>query len=250
MDLLVICVLFHHASPLYTYISSFLLLYFHLKMTAPESVTPFHPYTTICISGCTQSGKSTFARRLLTNMMAMFSPVPPKKVLYCYGLVQSVLDMPKVAIDVDYHKGVPSEEIVNAFTNGNEHTMIILDDLIQDMVDNKDVLTLFTRTSHHLKVTILYITQNIFMQGRQARGIALNTHYLILFRNARDASQIATLGRQVYPGRGNAVVEAYNDATKSRYGYILLDFNPHSHEELRMRTNIFPEETTIVYGVK
>jgi hypothetical protein len=42
----------------------------------------------------------------------------------------------------------------------------------------------------------------------------LNTHYLVLFKNPRDANQVATLARQMYPSKSKFVLEAFEDATK------------------------------------
>ena len=45
------------------------------------------------------------------------------------------------------------------------------------------------------------------------RTISLNAHYLILFKNPRDASQINHLAKQMYPTKSKFMVEAYRDAT-------------------------------------
>ena len=31
--------------------------------------------------------------------------------------------------------------------------------------------------------------------------LSLNSHYIVLFKNARDATQVAHLARQMYPGK-------------------------------------------------
>ena len=98
---------------------------------------------------------------------------------------------------------------------------------------------------------MIFISQNLFSQGKCARTIALNTHYLILFRNFRDSSQVIHLGKQMYPHRRwQGFVEAYEDATCQPYGYLLLDMSPHSVPEMRLRSHIFPDEYTVVYAVK
>lgn len=45
-------------------------------------------------------------------------------------------------------------------------------------------------------------------------------------KNARDASQISMLGPQLYPGFCNLLVEAYKDATKLPFGYLLVNTSP------------------------
>ena len=70
----------------------------------------------------------------------------------------------------------------------------------------------------------------------------LNTHYLVLFKNPRDANQVATLARQMYPGKSKFVLEAFEDATKEPYGYLLIDLKPETDERYRIRTNVFPDD--------
>ena len=70
------------------------------------------------------------------------------------------------------------------------------------------------------------------------RTISLNTHYLIVSKKPRDNQQIATLGRQSYPGRSHLLMEAFQDATKNPFGYLLIDLKPKTPEFLRIRTSI------------
>jgi len=65
------------------------------------------------------------------------------------------------------------------------------------------VTQIFTKTSHHMEVSVLYLTQNIFYGEKQNRTIGLNAHYLVLFKNPRDATQVSHLARQMYPGKTN-----------------------------------------------
>jgi len=74
--------------------------------------------------------------------------------------------------------------------------------------------------------------------------MSLNARYMILFKNPRDVSQFANLARQMYPKTSQFVVEAYRDATREPYSYLLVDLRPEQDEELRLRTNIFPERHT------
>ena len=93
-------------------------------------------------------------------------------------------------------------------------------------------------------MSVLYITQNLFYQGRCSRTLHLNTSYNVLLRNHRNIQQIGILGRQV--GLGKKLVEAYRDATDKPYGYLVLDVSPSSSSDLQMRTNIFPDESPVV----
>jgi hypothetical protein len=70
----------------------------------------------------------------------------------------------------------------------------------------------------------------------------LNTHHIVLFKNPRDAGQVSTLARRMYPGKRKFVVEAYKDATKELYGYLLIDLKPETDDSYRIRTRIFSDD--------
>ncbi|GFS65520.1 uncharacterized protein TNCV_2469071 [Trichonephila clavipes] len=75
---------------------------------------------------------------------------------------------------------------------------------------------------------------------KEIREISLNAHYLVLFKNRRDQSQITHLGRQLYPRKVKFFQECYTDASSKPYGYLLIDLKPETDESLRVRT--VPEE--------
>ncbi len=101
-----------------------------------------------------------------------------------------------------------------------------------------------------MDVSVMYLTQNIFFGGKQNRTIGLNAHYLVLFRNPRDATQVAHLARQMYPGKSKFLVEAFKDATSEPFSYLLMDLKPDTEEKLRVRANVFPGEESCVYVPK
>ena len=73
---------------------------------------------------------------------------------------------------------------------------------------------------------------------------------MFLFKNPRDASQFTNLARQMCPNRSAFAVEAYKDAKREPYSYLLVDLRPEQDEDLRLRTNIFPGESQYVYVPK
>ena len=118
-------------------------------------------------------------------------------------------------------------------------------DLMHDVVEQKDMELLFTQGTHHRRVSVIFITQNLFPRGKHARTIALNTWYLVLMKNLRDSSTVNTLSRQLYPGKSKGFMEAYQDALTQ--GYMVVDMSPHAEDAYRLRTRVFPKEDTIVY---
>ena len=77
--------------------------------------------------------------------------------------------------------------------------------------------------------------------------MSLNSQYLILFKNPRDATQITHLAKQMYPGRTKFMIEAFRDATSKPYTYLAIDLKPETEENMRLRSGIFPLEENYVY---
>ena len=212
-----------------------------------ESLIPFQPCSSMVVSGSSGSGKTTWVYRLLQNLNLIYLD-GPKSVLYCYGIHQDKFDdMERELDNISFHKGIPSKEEIDEFTSSNTHNLIILDDLMDQVTQNIDMLLLFTQGCHHRKLSVIYITQNLYQQNKYARTMSLNTWYLILFRNLRDASQIQTLGRQIFPNKPKLLVEAYQDCMKTPFNYLVIDMSPCGEEQYRLRTKIFPNEDTVIY---
>ncbi len=77
------------------------------------------------------------------------------------------------------------------------------------------IAEIFTKISHHKNLSVLYLTQNLFYKNAQSRTISLNSHFLVIFKNTRDITQIAVLARQMYAGKFRFMLEAFNDATSA-----------------------------------
>lgn len=127
----------------------------------------------MCISGQTGSGKTRFVYRLLTHLLDdMYAKEPPKRILYCYGIHQPLFDEIEQHIsNLEFHQGIPSNETIQDFTSDRQHTLIILDDLMHKVIQDVDMELLFTQGCHHRRLSVIFITQNIFPRGSKSRTI-------------------------------------------------------------------------------
>lgn len=177
----------------------------------------------------------------------MFDP-PPTKILYCHAIEQSLfLDMEKTLPSIKFHKGLPSRDLLEEYSNSRMGNIIVLDDLMGSVVSDAEMEKLFTLGAHHRRLIVIYLNQNLYCKGSKSRTISLNTHFIVLMKNPRDLSQIQCLSRQVFPGQSKLMLEAYKDCTRRPYGYLVLDLSPSAPEEMRLRSRIFPEEDTLIY---
>ena len=185
-----------------------------------------HPFTCM-ISGPTGCGKSTFVSKLLEKRQSKIYP-PPDKVVWCYKEWQPLYN--SLLHSVEFHQGLLTN------FNPEEKTVVILDDLMSDI--NGEVTELFTKGSHHRNFSVIYIVQNLFLSGKEHRTISLNCHYMVVFKNPRDASQINHLAKQMFPGNVSYMSEVYKDSTQSPYGYLFVDYRQDTEDNLRLRTDI------------
>ena len=91
-------------------------------------------------------------------------------------------------------------------------------------------------------MSVVFIIQNLSLQGKQSRTISVNPHYFVLLKNPRDRQHVETFGRQVYPRKSNTFSEAYEKATMRPRGYLVVDLYPMTPDSCRLRTNIFSGE--------
>ena len=195
-----------------------------------------HPFTCV-IAGPSGCGKTQFVLKLIQHVDEMIYP-PPQRIVWCFGEFQKGLEQLK---GVELCEGLPDSKSFD----GRLRTLLIIDDLMSET--NSKITSLFTKGSHHRDISIIYITQNLFYAGKETRTMNLNTHYIVLFKNPRDVTQVAHLGRQMFPGAAKYLQEAFSDATKLPHGYLLVDLKPATADDVRLRTNIFPSEQTFVY---
>jgi hypothetical protein len=191
-----------------------------------------HPFTAI-VAGPTGCGKTFFLLDFIKHANEVVKP-QPTQILWCYGTYQTVFDTIQ---GVEFHDGIPD---VSQLQRG---TLLILDDLMHEAGDKVDKI--FTKYSHHKDVSVMFLTQNIFHKG--ARTMTLNSHYLVLFKNPRDVSQISFLARQMFPTKSKFMLDAFADATSKPFTYMVVDLKADADERHRLRSGIFPNQPNYVY---
>ena len=200
-----------------------------------------HPFTSM-IAGMTGSGKTAWVRSLLQQASETIYP-PPERIVWCYSQWQPAYTEMLVAMPhIEFVKGTPTALEQDSDFDVNKGNLILFDDQIIDASKDKRIVNLFTRGSHHRNLSVIYIVQNLFHQGKGSRSISLNSHYLVLFKNPRDKLQILTLAKQMYPGQTDFFLNQYEEAVKRPFGYLLIDLKTATQDNCRLRTNVLPSE--------
>jgi len=185
--------------------------------------------STITIAGPSQSGKTTFVEKVVREKDALF--IDPITSIHWFCAYP-----PKDKIDgVKYHIGLPG----NILQQVEPHCLVILDDFMKELSTSQELTSIMTKAVHHLPMTLIYITQNIFSKGQDTKTRRLNTNYLVVFKNPHDKAQIDYIGRQMYPHDKKFLSNSFDDATqKHPYSYLFIDCHQATADEIRVRTNI------------
>ena len=127
------------------------------QFNAKSREMKFQDYSNIIVSGCSNSGKSTFAHRLIKHARDMFI-TPPSKVIYVYKHWQPLYDDLRLKVKgIDFLEKLPSEEELTNMVRGHNHSVLVADDKMADINNSNHAGDLFTRLSHHLGISTVLL---------------------------------------------------------------------------------------------
>ena len=122
--------------------------------------------------------------------------------------------------------------------NKKRKVLIIFDDIIADMINNKKLNSIVTELSirgRKLNISIVFIIQSYF---KVPKNVRLNsTHFFIMkVANKRQLQQIA-LNHSSDSDFKN-VIKIYKKCTAEPYSFLAIDTTLPSNNSLRFRKNI------------
>jgi hypothetical protein len=173
-------------------------------------------------------------------------PLAPEKMKVAENMLSSYAK--KLLEDIDL-KGTSTEKLFlqglsenlndDSFIDTRYPSVIVIDDLMRDATNSKDVCELFVDGSNHRNISVTCILQNGFSKGKENRTMSINTQYIVLFKNPKDQIGPAILARQMYPSHPKKFMIKYTEATKIPYEYLIIDLRQNTPEEDRLKTDIF-----------
>ena len=168
---------------------------------------------------------------------------PPERIIWCYSQWQPAYTQLLMMIpNIEFVKGIPESLENDSYLDVNKRNLIVIGDQMIEAGKHNRTVNLFTKGSHHRNLSVIYIVQNLLHQGKGNRGISLNSHYLVLFKNPRDKLQVLTLAKQMYPSETAWFIKEYEEAVRRPYGYLFVDLRPVTTYRCRLRTNVLPGE--------
>ena len=192
-----------------------------------EELNIFHKPARVLICGNSGSGKSSLVVALLHKYRFIFD------LVVVIGADLEGVESLDIKRDDDYN---PLLDAVKG-----EKTLVIFDDCIFNQNQMKIASESFVR-ARHLGVSLIFLSQNLYLQDRNYRVIGLNVTHVFLLKQ-RDLKQIILYGKTFL--EDNLVqkfVEIYKKIVlKIKFNYILIDFTKDYDSPLLIRSNLTGE---------
>lgn len=138
---------------------------------------------------------------------------------------------------VVFIEGLPNNELDNG------KCVAVLDDLLLE--NQRKAAELFIFKSHHLNITVFFLTQNLYPKDDYCRLMTLNAHGMVLFGDMRSQRQINSLANQLFAANKKRLTEAYDIAINTPYGFVVLNFLKEMPRELTVLTHFWDSSPSI-----
>ncbi|CAC5359072.1 unnamed protein product [Mytilus coruscus] len=189
------------------------------------------------VSGPPSCGKTHFMKNMLQQIKRLCSPYP-ERIVWLYKRWRPLYEeiQRTVLPRIEFIRGIPFDLEKDDFFDPNIRNMILLYDLMSTSAKDSRIKDLLTEGSQHRNLSVVVLNQNLYFgkDPTQRR----NCPYLILFNNPIDRQPIMTLGQQMYPSRVDFFIRKFEEATRTPFGYLLVDLKARTPEASRFRTEV------------
>ncbi len=206
----------------------------------------------LVVAGPTMSGKSTFALQLIRHRATVYSH-SFSRIIYAFPeeslhLHQTFIqDLRNACNFIEIVEGLPHTDEYHLDSEKTSHKLVILDDLMMKAFSSESILELITRTSHHSNISVVIVTQSMFLPAKHRLTLIRNCSEKVIFHDKIDQMQLSILSRQILPSKPNFLRECfdfiYQHTSKHDLKYVLIDASPLSELPYNAvaRSFIFPK---------
>ena len=188
--------------------------------------------SSVIVAGPSDSGKSELVEQKLLYLNVF--QVKPDKIVDAYDRWEPRFDRMQKRDGIQFHRGLRDPSHLIKWFGKTRGGVLVLDDLMEEGGQDKRVLDLFTKDSHHRNITVLYLTQDLFPPGKFSETINRNAHYIVAFKNPRAQTGVRTILLQAFPDRCRRVLRLFKRVTSLPFGYLMLDVHPASDDRYRL----------------
>ena len=116
---------------------------------------------------------------------------------------------------------------------------------MKECANNSMIGEFFTQRCHHEELNVIYLSQNLFSDGKERKTLSKNATYLVVFNTPLDQTISISLGRKLMPKDIKTFHDIFTDATKTPHSYLFIDGHQNSPPHLKFRGNICNDVQTV-----
>ena len=196
---------------------------------------------TMLISGPSNCGKTTFVIKLLNDRKNAFNTNSNNIYWFCKVYQDAFKDIEKEITSFE------NKMCIMAWLEKNSvppNSTIVIDDMALESTE--DTAKIFSIASHHFKINIIFLCQNLFTKNKYFHDISLNSTYVVLFKNICDKQQIINFAKQFAPGKNKECLQMFNEATEEPHSYLFLDNHEKTIEDHQIISNYLQENNKTI----
>ena len=199
------------------------------------------------------AGKTTYIKTLLEQADKTFTE-KPSRIIYFYNVYQSKFSEMETSIqNISFHQGLPQRSDIETFAEKEKHLLLVFDDLYQEVISSKDLYDLCLMLSHHMNISTIFSSHSLFPQGKYAKTIATNLHYVLLC-TLRNRLQLVTFATQLFcnKNKSKSFIGVYDKVIKEYpYSPLIIDLSPRCPgSRFMLRINVLPGQYPIVFELQ
>ena len=193
--------------------------------------------------GPSRCGKTCFIIDIIQNLQTI-AKMPPNKILYVYKVWQQKFDELKESGIVDHFVQDQKDLIKKLKTlSKGESSLIVFDDLINSS-NLQDIANLFVVDGRHSNLSLIFLSQRMFVNNESFRQISNNCDYFAVFKNPRNSSEVRVLAQQLTPG-SLELINIYSEATKDPFSYLFINLTQECNESVKYLSHLFDYDHSV-----
>ena len=199
------------------------------------------------------SGKTTYIKKLLEQADKTFTE-KPSRIIYFYNIYQTKFSEMETSIpNISFQQGLPQRCDLEAFAEKEKHLLLVFDDLYYEVISSKDLCDLTIMMCHHMNISTIFSSHNLFSSGRFSKTIATNLHYVLLC-TLRNRLQLVTFATQLFCHKSKAkhFISVYDRVMKEHpYSPLIIDLSPKCPDSrFMLRINVLAGQYPIVFELQ
>ena len=189
----------------------------------------------IFVGGPSRCGKTFFVVDFIQNLKSI-SKIPPTNIIYVYKVWQPKYDEIRKLITVYIQEQEDLLEKIKEHLS-DQPSLIVFDDLINSK-SLKNIAQLFVVDGRHLNMSLIFLSQRLFVNDEYFRQISGNCDYFCVFKNPRKVNEVRELAKQLTPGTLE-LLNIYALATKEPYSYLFINLTQECPDTLKYTSHLF-----------